>query len=223
MGCAALHGHDCQDARTCSGIDDVPALQVHACKGTEDEPCRLVAAGAEGHAGRDEDVVGCRRNVRMLHVVNDNHLPSFGRVKGKADRLKPFFLPDLVPVLVGSFGTGVADTDVGHEEATDGFLHPFLVPLALLYVCRQAVLSLGESLEPNRGKRGREDIGGILAERLQPAFNLIVLHTVFYIIICAKVLLFLHMGKFPPQNRRFPFGYCINCRNFAATIKQIRL
>ena len=36
----------------------------------------------------------------------------------------------------------------------------------------------------------------------------------------AKVMLFIHMGKFPHQNRCFPFGYFTKGCNFASTIKQ---
>ena len=39
----------------------------------------------------------------------------------------------------------------------------------------------------------------------------------------ANLVLFLHMGKFPQQIRRFPFGYFIKGRNFAVTFNTKRL
>ena len=195
---STFDGHDSQYACAGSCIDDVLVLQVELGQSAQDEARRLVASRAESHAGRDDDVVMGRRHIGVLHVVNHYQSslplpfqrrddvcslfvlhPSFGGNEGGFwyyNRLKPFFLPDLVPIFVGSFGQRITDFDIGQKEVPDDFLHRSFAPLVPLDISQQAVIGRRKRLEAYLGECCREEVNSRLAEGLQCALDFVVLH-----------------------------------------------
>ena len=92
------------------------------------------------------------------------------------NRLKPFFLPDLVPIFVGSFGQHITDFDIGQKEVPDDFLHRSFAPLVPLDISQQAVFGRRKRLEAYLGECCREEVNSRLAEGLQCALDFVVLH-----------------------------------------------